>query len=81
MSRNEAFALPEKWGGRDCLLPVDIKMVQKLKEMLGGEALLQFTTDEFSTFAQAAYDELGIQHLTRLNIWDVFVAMLPLVFA
>lgn len=27
MSRNEAFSLPEQWGGCDCLLLVDVNVI------------------------------------------------------
>lgn len=80
MSRNEAFSLPEKWGGRNCLLPVDVEVVRELKEHMGGDALLNFVTPEFAERAQAAYDSLNITKLAPDNVWIVFRAMLPLVF-
>ena len=36
MSQNEAFSLPENWGGRDCLLKVDVAVIRELKEAMGG---------------------------------------------
>ncbi|KAJ7075958.1 hypothetical protein B0H15DRAFT_805904 [Mycena belliarum] len=72
--------LPEKWGGRDCLLPVDVEVVEQMKEDMGGDALIAFSTPEFAERALAAYDSLGIQNLTLQNAWSVFEAMLPLVF-
>ncbi|KAF8445060.1 hypothetical protein L210DRAFT_3611184 [Boletus edulis BED1] len=80
MSRNQAFSLPEQWGGRDCLLPVNVNVIQEIKAEMGGDALLQFTSAEFSARAQAMYDTLGITELTTENIWHVFQAMYPLVF-
>ena len=81
MSRNEAFSLPEKWGGRDCLLKIDdLTLIKELKEAVGGEDLLAFVSKEFSDRAQAMYDTLGIEKLTGSNIWDVFRALYPLVF-
>jgi hypothetical protein len=56
MSRDYAFSVPESWGGRDCLLPVDVSVVRELKEALGGDALLKFVSPEFSARAQAVYD-------------------------
>ncbi|KIK76851.1 hypothetical protein PAXRUDRAFT_168580, partial [Paxillus rubicundulus Ve08.2h10] len=80
MSRNEAFSLPEKWGGHNCLLSVDVNVVREIKVKMGGNALLEFTSVEFSAHAQAAYDTLGITELTVENVWHVFHAMCPLVF-
>lgn len=82
MSRNQAFSLPEQWGGRDCLLkipPEDLTVIKKLKEELGGDELLSFSTPEFSICAQKAYDSLDLIDLTFENVWSVFTAMLPLV--
>ena len=82
MSRNHAFALPEQWGGKDCLLKIeDLSVITELKESLGGEALLAFSTTEFMVCAQNAYDSLDITELTFENVWNVFTAMLPLAFA
>jgi hypothetical protein len=80
MSRNEAFSLPESWGGRNCLLPVDIAIIRELKEAMGGSALLQFTSIEFSQLAQASYDTLNVAELTFENVWSVFNVLYPLVF-
>ncbi|KAJ7474431.1 hypothetical protein B0H11DRAFT_2158685 [Mycena galericulata] len=80
MSRNTAFSLPEKWGGRNCLLPVDVDVIAQMKTDMGGDALIAFSTPEFAARAQIAYDYLQIQALTQENIWHVFMTMLPLVF-
>lgn len=80
MSRNEAFALPEKWGGRNCLLPVDVNVIREIKVAMGGDAILEFTSREFRGKAQQVYDSLQITELTFSNVWDVFTTMLPLLF-
>ena len=80
MSRNEAFSLPEEWSGRNCLLPVDVNVIREIKAEMGGDALLEFISAEFSARAQAVYDPLGITKLMIENIWHVFRAMYPLVF-
>jgi hypothetical protein len=80
MSGNEAFSLPKKWGGRNCLLSVDVDMIREIKSKMGGDALLEFTSVVFSACAQAAYDILGITNLTIENVWNVFQAVYPLVF-
>jgi len=80
MSPNTAFSLPEKWGGRNCLLPVDVKIVCELKEALGGDALLDFVAPEFAEQANAAYQTLNISKLKFDNVWDVFSDMLSLLY-
>jgi hypothetical protein len=80
MSRNEAFSMPGAWGGRNCLLPVDVKVVCEIKQAMGGDLLLDFVVLEFAAECQAAYDTLGISELTAENIWHVFEALYPLVY-
>jgi len=81
MSQNQAFSLPEAWGGRDCLLKIeDLSVIERLKEELGGDALVSFSTPEFSAHAQEAYNSLAIVEITFENVWAVFTAMLPWVF-
>lgn len=48
MSRREAFTFPEKWGGQNLLLPIPVEAVRELKEQLGGEALIQFVSEEYA---------------------------------
>lgn len=78
MSRYEAFVLPHKWDGINCLLPVDVEVIREIKQAMGGDELLEFTTREYRQKAQAVYDSLHIKNLTLDNAWDVFNAMLPL---
>jgi hypothetical protein len=80
MSRNEAFSLPESWGGRDCLLKVDTAVIHELKEAMGGNDILEFVSAEFSQRAQVAYDTLGVMDLSLENVWHVFHVLYPLVF-
>ena len=75
MSRNTAFALPERWGGRNCLLPVDINVIREIKAAMGGDSLISFSTPEYAARAQEIYDSLGIVELGFDNIWDVFADM------
>ncbi|KAF8182784.1 hypothetical protein K438DRAFT_1600522, partial [Mycena galopus ATCC 62051] len=80
MSRNEAFALHDSWGGVNYLQTVDVGVICQLKEDIGGEELIRFTSPEFSARAQEAFESLGSPALTQTNIWLVFERMLPLVF-
>ncbi|KAJ7833023.1 hypothetical protein B0H14DRAFT_3087727 [Mycena olivaceomarginata] len=87
MSRNEAFSMFESWGGVNCLRTVDRDVIRQMKEDMGGDALIAFSTPEFSVrailyfqHAEEAFQSLGPVVLTQKNVWDVFQAMLPLVF-
>ncbi|OCH87812.1 hypothetical protein OBBRIDRAFT_735571 [Obba rivulosa] len=80
LSRNTAFSIPEEWGGRNCLLPVDVEVIREIKAAMGGDDLLEFVSSDFKQRAQAAYDSLDIAELTFSNVWDVFAIMLPLVY-
>ena len=72
MSRNEAFSLPEGWGGSDFLLPIDVGPIKELKKAMGGDSILDFVSAEFGAHALATYDGLGITQLTMQNVWTVF---------
>ncbi|KAJ7210229.1 hypothetical protein C8J57DRAFT_1454178 [Mycena rebaudengoi] len=78
--RNTAFSLYERWGGKNCLLPVNVEVIRQMKKDMGGDDLIAFSTPEFAARAQEVYDSLLITTLTQQNIWSVFTAMLPLVF-
>ncbi|KAF8714408.1 hypothetical protein AX14_012714 [Amanita brunnescens Koide BX004] len=83
MSRNEAYSLPHKWGGRQCLLDVDLDVVSEIKDFISnGEDLFRFplVTAEFEKQAEEVYQSLHIRNLTLLNVWNVFRMMLPLLF-
>lgn len=79
MSRNEAFTAFDSWGGVNCLLPVDRDILRQMKEDIGGDQLIAFSTPEFAERAEEVFESLGVS-LTMQNVWDVFQAMLPLVF-
>jgi len=57
-----------------------LSVIERLKEELGGDNLVSFSTLEFSACAQVAYDSLAVAELTSENVWAVFTAMLSLVF-
>ncbi|KAJ7586523.1 hypothetical protein C8J56DRAFT_730405, partial [Mycena floridula] len=70
MSRNEAFSDLRSWGGKNYLICIpDLSIIRELKEAMGGDELLAFTSAEFSARAQTAYDELNIQKLSMENVW------------
>lgn len=76
VSPNVCYALPQKYGGQNCLQTVDVQMIRGLMEDIGGEELLQFVSPEYAVRAQEVYDHLNIEKLSFDNIWFVFSAML-----
>jgi hypothetical protein len=77
---NIAIAMPEEYGGQNCLQLVDVTVIQRLKEELGGEELIRFVEVEYAAHAQAVFDSLNT-NLTTENIWLVFQAMMPLMYS
>ena len=74
-----AYALPERYGGeRGGLQPVDISLIERLMEDLGGEDLVRFVPREYEAHADSVFATLGVEKLTFDNIWTVFERMLPL---
>ncbi|KAJ7588452.1 hypothetical protein C8J56DRAFT_785885, partial [Mycena floridula] len=74
-SHNGAFSNFKAWGGENLMPILDLSIIREIKEAMGGDELLAFTSAEFSGQAQAAYDTLTITQLTMENVWDVFTAM------
>ena len=60
MSQNEAFSLLESWGGRNCLLEVDMAVVQELKKAMGGDEILEFVSADFAQHAHKPQSPRGI---------------------
>ncbi|KAG6835988.1 hypothetical protein H0H93_012470 [Arthromyces matolae] len=81
MSRATAFKFPERWGGTDRKIKVDLDVIREIKKEMGGDTLLEFSTPEFSARAEAAYASLHVSELTFENVWNVFRALLPLLFS
>ena len=80
-SQNTAFSLHKNYDLVNCLLQIpDMSIIHKLKEEMGGDALLEFVSPEFGARAEDAYESLAISKLTFENVWEVFQALLPLVF-
>jgi len=75
-SHNNLYFMPKKWGGKDLIQGVDIAVIHELKEMVGGESLLQFVMPEYAAQAEAVYHSIGVQELSIDNIWFVFEEML-----
>ncbi|KAJ7214345.1 hypothetical protein GGX14DRAFT_443787 [Mycena pura] len=77
-SRAYSFLVPSSWGGQNLLQPIeDMDTVRKMKEELGGDALIAFNSDEYKARAEAVYVGLGSPRLTLETVWDVFQSMLP----
>jgi hypothetical protein len=83
ISCNEAFSLPHLWGGRQCLLDVNLQVIQELKEIISeGKDVFRFplVTAQFEHEADNVYESLHIRDLSLCNVWSVFSSMLPLLF-
>ena len=83
ISRNEAFSLPHLWGGRQCLLDVNMDVIQELKDIISeGEDMFRFplVTPQFELAAENVYESLHIQDLSLGNVWSVFSSMMRLLF-
>jgi hypothetical protein len=77
MSRNNAFALYETWGGRDCLLPIaNCEPIKDMMNILGGSSLLDFVPPDYAQRAEAALKQLGISEINMGNVWEVFTDLL-----
>jgi len=76
VSPNVAFSLCKKYGSENCLQKVDVSVIQRLMEEIGGEELIQFVTPEYGVIVQAVYNGLGIESLTFDNVWIVFRSLL-----
>lgn len=51
---NVCYALPQKYGGKNCLQAVNVQMIRGLMEDTGGEELIQFMSLEY--VVHALYD-------------------------
>ena len=60
VSPNVAYELFEKYGGEDCLQPVDSKVIHALMEELGGEDLILFVSCKYAAKASAICDTLRL---------------------
>jgi len=80
-SWNKVFSLHENYGLTDHLpwIP-DMFIIHKLREEMGSDQLLSLFCQISAARCDAAYESLAISELTFENVWEVFQALLPLVF-
>ena len=74
--------MPESHALDNKLLPLNddqLKIVSEIKCAMGGDALLDFVSPEYSIQFEAAYGSLGVAELTMHNAWHIFEALLPLI--
>ena len=77
VSPNVAFTLYQEYNAENCLQHVDVEVVQKLMEDIGGEELIRFVSVEYAARAQVIFDSLNVLKLAFDNVWEIFSAMLP----
>ncbi|KAJ7863354.1 hypothetical protein B0H14DRAFT_3444217 [Mycena olivaceomarginata] len=75
-THGEFYKHPERWGGRDQLVPVDVAVVDRLIEMHTPPRLFQFGTDEMVALCEGLYSSIGCPDVSAINGWDVFKAMI-----
>ncbi|KAF7293373.1 hypothetical protein MIND_01114100 [Mycena indigotica] len=67
---------PERWGGKDQLIPVDMAIVNKLIEEHTPPDLYQFTSNAaMEALCQALYSAVQQPEVSSRNAWAVFTAM------
>lgn len=74
---DHVYSFPEDYGLKDQLISVDRDLVQELKLLLGGDALLDFVKPEFADLAHRIYEVVGSPRVSSCNVWTVFGSMLP----
>ncbi|KAJ7185212.1 hypothetical protein C8R46DRAFT_881931, partial [Mycena filopes] len=70
------YSKPEKWGGKDQLIPVDLAVIDRLIEKYTPPRLFQFGTDEMVSLCEGLYEEVGSPEVSAVNGWAVFTAMI-----
>ncbi|KAF9511735.1 hypothetical protein BS47DRAFT_1363611 [Hydnum rufescens UP504] len=74
------YSIPERYGMKDRLLPIDVDVIREIKAYMGGDSIIGFVPPEYAQQARAAFDSLGVIKLSVGNVWSVFVAMLPIMY-
>ncbi|KAJ7182577.1 hypothetical protein C8R43DRAFT_868246 [Mycena crocata] len=73
---SDFYAHPEKWGGTDQLIPVDVTVIDTLIEKYTPPKLFQFGSDEMVALCEALYEAVGSPEVSAVNGWMVFTAMI-----
>ncbi|KAJ7172053.1 hypothetical protein C8R46DRAFT_1073669 [Mycena filopes] len=70
---HEFYTKPEKYGGEQCLIPVDGDVIQELLDGCEeGYARMRYVEEEFDVIAEEAYTAMGRPAITLHNAWAVF---------
>ena len=71
------YSNPEEYNGEECLIKVDIDMVEQLlQESEDGKEKMWFTDHNFDPLAKVAYEKIGAFPVTLENVWRVFSLMI-----
>jgi hypothetical protein len=79
VSPNTAYTFPEEYGGRNCLQPVDVVVIQEMLDEMQEEKdrLSDWgVPEDFAQRAQRALDVYSVGEVNLTNIWFVFQAVL-----
>lgn len=76
-SSSEFYQYPDRYGGEQCGIPVDKKVVQSLLDNLRVDNghLMEYVAADFQELADAAYAAIGKPKIALASAWKVFEAM------
>ena len=81
VSPNYAYTFPEKFGGEECLQPVNRDIVQEILDNMKAEHehLTSWgVPDNFKAKVKLIKSQLGIEHVTLCDVWIYFNVILNL---
>ena len=76
---NYAYTCPERFGGHDCLQPVDVHIIDEiLSDMCSEVSMLMDwgVPADFAARAKEVFAGLGVKEIKMDNVWLIFGAML-----
>ncbi|KAJ3897859.1 hypothetical protein F5879DRAFT_1026797 [Lentinula edodes] len=76
-SADDFYFFPEKYGGQNCGIVVDMKIVdQLLDDAVEGQGRMRYVDEEFESLADAAYVAIGAPSIDLHSAWIVFRHMI-----
>ena len=81
VSRNDVFSMPEKYGLKNMLLPLNkaqLKIVAEIKMAMGGEDIIAFVPRDFADRDEAILATLKVSKISMEIEWEVFECMITL---
>ncbi|KZS89724.1 hypothetical protein SISNIDRAFT_416609, partial [Sistotremastrum niveocremeum HHB9708] len=70
---NEFYALPQRFNGEHCLIPVDLDVVDSILDTMDeGRELMRYVDADMEEIIEEAYVEIGAPKATFETAWGVF---------